>query len=98
MVLSDYYPTLRNDISIDDKDIYNQHTNLIKEKKYQEAVTLLSNNSQIDSVTASLLNSLEQKIYSLCQIKKEYYNPIITKQTEPTESEMKDKVIWQQEY
>ena len=42
MVLSDYYPTLRNDISIDDKDIYNQHTNLIKEKKYQEAVTLLS--------------------------------------------------------
>ena len=35
MVLSDYYPTLRNDISIDDKDIYNQHTNLIKEKKYQ---------------------------------------------------------------
>lgn len=98
MALSDYYPTLRNDISIDDKDIYDQHTNLIKNKKYQEAATLLSNNNQIDSVTASLLNSWEQKIYSLCQIKKEYYNQIITKQTEPTESEMKDKVIWQQEY
>ena len=36
MVLSDYYPTLRNDISIDDKDIYNQHTNLIKEKNIKK--------------------------------------------------------------
>lgn len=98
MSLIDYSPTMHNDISIDDKEIYNQHSNFINEKKYLEAVQLLSSNQQIDSCTASLLNSWERKIYELSKMKKEYYDPILNKQTEPTESEMEGKVIWQQEY
>lgn len=96
MTLSDYTPIMRNDVSIDDKEVYNQHTNLIKSKKYLDAVKLLENNSQLDSVTASLLNSWECKIYELNNMDKPFYDPYLYSQTEP--SSLGDKVIWQQEY
>lgn len=96
MMLNDYYPTLRNDISIDDKDIHDKHSNLIKTKKYEEAVALLENNKQVDSVSASLLNSWEQKIYNLNILEKAFYDPYLYSQTEP--ADLGDKTIWQQEY
>jgi hypothetical protein len=96
--LNDYKPHLRNDISLDDEIIYNQHSNLIKIKQYKEAVALLSQNNQIDSVTASLLNSWEQKIYELNEIGSTFYDPYLYSQEEPFETEMIGKSIWQQEY
>lgn len=98
MALEDYTPTLRNEISIDDKEIYDKHTQLIKSKKYEEAVTLLSNNKQIDSITASLLNYWEKNIYELNNIDRIFYDPYCYSQKEPSTSEMENKVIWQEEY
>ena len=98
MALEDYAPTLRNEISIDDKEIYDKHTQLIKSKKYEEAVTLLSNNKQIDSITASLLNYWEKNIYELNSIDRKFYDPYYYSQNEPSTSEMENKVIWQEEY
>lgn len=95
MTLHDYYPTMRNDISIEDNNLYVQHSNLIKSKNYLEAVDLLNTNKQVDSLTASLLNSWEIKIVNLSKINN-FYDPYIYSQTEPTE--MGDKVVWQQEY
>ena len=66
--LNDFKPHMRSDISVDDKGIYDQHSNLIKNNQYKEAATLLSQNKQIDGVTASLLNSWEQKIKALNDI------------------------------
>lgn len=96
MTLHDYYPTMRNDISIEDNNLYVQHSNLIKSKEYIEAVNLLVNNKQVDSLTASLLNSWEKKIYDLNEMEKPFYDPYLYNQTEPTS--IGDKVIWQQEY
>lgn len=97
MALIDFKPTLHNDISIEDEELYNQYNNLIKEKKYGEAQQLLSSN-QMDVMNASLFNSLEKKILTLMQMKKEFYDPYCYSKDEPTEEQMKKKVIWSQEY
>lgn len=96
--LNDFKPHLRNDISLEDEEIYNQHSSLMNNSQYKEAGTLLSKNKQIDSVTASLLNSWEQKIYELNQIGSTFYDPYLYSQDEPFETEMIGKSIWQQEY
>lgn len=97
MTLSDYYPTMRNDISIDDKDIYDKHFNLIKSSNYLDAVALLESNDQVNGLTASLLNSWEEKIYNLNIDKPNYFfDPYVYSQTEPINFE--NKTIWQQEY
>lgn len=100
MNLKDYKPTLHNDISIDDEEIYKQHTNIINQKKYNEATALLSENPQISGCTASLLNSWEEKIESLepLILAKDFYDPYYYTSTEPSVEEIDDKVIWQQEY
>ena len=92
MTLSDYYPIMRNDISIDDK-----HSNLIKSSNYLDAVALLKSNDQVNGLTASLLNSWEEKIYNLNKDKPNYFfDPYIYSQIEPINFE--NKTIWQQEY
>lgn len=96
MDLSDYLPTLRNDISIEDKNLYDEHSNLIKSKKYIEAVDLLKSNSQIDSLTASLLNLWEKKIFTLNNTERAFYDPYLYSQTEPID--MEGKVVWEEEY
>lgn len=98
MDLNDYKPVLRNDVSIDDEDVYKQHINLIKNNKYVDAATLLENNKQIDGVTASLLNLWEEKINQLCEIKNDFEDPYVYSQTEPSYEQMNGKSIWQQEY
>lgn len=96
--LNDFKPYMRSDISADDKGIYDQHSNLIKNNQYKEAATLLSQNKQIDGVTASLLNSWEQKIKALNDICAVFYDPYVYDKDEPFESEMIGKTLWQQEY
>ena len=97
MTLSDYYPIMRNDISIYDKDIYDKHSNLIKSSNYLDAVALLKSNDQVNGLTASLLNSWEEKIYNLNKDKPNYFfDPYIYSQIEPINFE--NKTIWQQEY
>ena len=97
MALIDFKPTLHNDISIEDEELYNQYNNLINENKYGEAQQLLSDN-QMDVMNVSLFNSWEKKILTLMQMVKEFYEPYCYKKTEPTAEEMKGKVIWEQEY
>ena len=97
MTLRDYYTIMINVISIDDKDIYDKHSNLIKSSNYLDAVALLKSNDQVNGLTASLLNSWEEKIYNLNKDKPNYFfDPYIYSQIEPINFE--NKTIWQQEY
>lgn len=96
--INNYKPCLYNDISINDEELYKQHANLINNKKYKEAATLLSSQSEVRGVTASLLNLWEQKIYEIDNTPINYIDPYIFKEDEPTDEEIKDKAIWSQEY
>lgn len=95
--IDNYRPTIHNDISIDEEDLYKQHSDLIKQGKYEEAANLLFQ-SNVSGVTASLLNVWEQKIYELDNAPINYIDPYLYKNTEPTSDEMASKTIWSQEY
>lgn len=100
LTLKSFKPTLHNDLSIEDEALYNKHNNLIKTQKYSDATTLLTNNSQIGGAQASLFNSWEKKILELEVIisLRKFINLYFDSDKEPIETDMKNKVIWQQEY
>lgn len=54
-----------NDMGIDDIKIVTQHKNLISEKKYSDATTLLNDSNYKKGIRASLLNSTQNKIRKL---------------------------------
>lgn len=96
MALSDYSPILRNNTTIDEEELYKKHSSLSKDKKYDEAAKIIDNNQ--NAINASLLNNWENKIYNLYQLPIDFKDPYMYKDSEPTESEMSSKTIWQQEY
>lgn len=101
LTLRDFKPTLHNDISIDESEIYTKHSNLIKRRAYEEATALLDENN-IDGIRASLFNSWENKLNYLDELlrKKEFKSPYYYSQSpeEPTADEFKDKSMWSQIY
>lgn len=100
LTLKSFKPTLHNDISIEDEALYNKHKNLINTQKYSDATALLANNSQISGAQASLFNSWEEKNLELESIinLSEFSSLYFDSEKEPNEIDMKNKVIWQQEY
>jgi hypothetical protein len=52
-----------NDVDLEHLPISNQHRNLLAEKRYTDAGELLEN-SDMDSLCASLFNLIENRIYS----------------------------------
>lgn len=98
--IKDFKSTLHNDVSITDLPTYEQHTNLIKENRYNEAAALLSSYDISLGATASVLNIWEQKVIALEKLllPVSFFDPYFYKDTEPAENEMEGKTIWQQEY
>ena len=92
-----YTPKMHSDLSLSQKDIYEQHENLIKQGNFKDAVDLITHNN-VDGVTASLLNSWEEAIKEMYISDISYSDPYVYKQTEPETSEMDNKVFWQLEY
>lgn len=101
LTLQDFKPTLHNDISIDEAEIYTKHNNLIKMGAYKEATALLNENN-IDGIRASLFNSWEVKLNYLDELlsKKEFKSPYFYSQSteEPTVEEFAGKSMWSQIY
>lgn len=100
MILSDFRATLRNDISIDDESVYQQHSQMMEEKAYSAGSALLHQNPQIHGVTSGLFNQWEEKILSLEDIlaQKPYYDPYLCNDSEPEYGQMENKAVWQQAY
>ena len=89
-----------SDISLSDKEILEEHDNLIKEGKFQEATKLLDDANFSKGIRASFFNLIEEKIKKLQIIilnkladQDEYYSL-----TEPTEDEMEGKTFWIQPF
>lgn len=54
-----------SDMAIEDIEIVEQHNNLIKNKKFSDATTLLDNNDYQKGFRASLFNNIQNKIRML---------------------------------
>lgn len=88
-----------SDTGVSELEIIKQHNNLIENSQYEEAATLLNDHQFTKGVRASLFNSITEKIrkiqlYLLNEFVAEPYE--YYSDTEPTEKEMGDKIIWVQ--
>lgn len=89
------------DMSANDIELINQHNNLIKQHKYNDATALLNDNKYEKGFRASLFNSIQNKIRALeIYLLNEYVaeDDELYSFTEPTEEQMKDKTFWIQIY
>lgn len=89
-----------SDMGINDADIVNQHSILIKNKKFDDASSLLDSNYKKGFV-ASLFNHIQNKIR---EIQLYLMNKVIAEpdeiysDSEPTEEEMEGKKFWIKPY
>lgn len=86
-----------SDMSADDVELVNQHDNLIKQNRYDDATALLNNSKYKKGFRASLFNSIQNKIRALeIYLLNEYVAETdeLYSFTEPTEEQMKDKTFW----
>ena len=81
-------------------ELRNRHKQLIEQKKLVDAANLIKDRKDVDAFTASLFNSLEQKIVYveslLSEMEAKQYT--VVSQDEPSDSEMDGKFFWEQEY
>ena len=97
MNIDELYFVPHSDAGIDELELIEEHNNLINNKQYEEAVTLLEENQSTKGMTASLLNLIQNKIRSLqlFLLNEFVASPIeYFSDTEPTAEEMGDKIIW----
>lgn len=83
-----------------DIELYNRHKQLVTQKQIVDAANLIKNTTESGAFTASLFNTIEQKIvYVESLLEKMEVKPhTIVSDTEPTNEEMDGKFFWEQEY
>lgn len=88
------FPELKNE------ELLNQHKNMLDSNQYSSATNLLNQNPQIEGFRAGIFNTIEEKIvfteaHLETKTKDEFF---LYKETEPTNDEMNEKIIWSQPY
>lgn len=97
MDLEELYFVPHSDAGISELSTIKQHDNLINSEQYEEATTLLDSKQFEKGVRASLLNSMQNKVrkIQLYLLNKYVASPLeYFSDTEPTDEEMGDKIIW----
>lgn len=82
------------------EELLNQHKNMLNSNQYSSATNLLNQNPQIEGFRADIFNTIEGKIVFVeahleQKTKDEFF---LYKETEPTNDEIGEKVIWAQPY
>ena len=87
-------------VKLRDIDLYNRHRQLIAWKRPKDAADLIKETKESGAFTASLFNSLEQKIIYVETLleKMESIPRTMISDIEPTDEEMNGKFFWEQEY
>jgi len=97
MNIDDLRFTPHSDMSVDDVEIVNEHSNLVNTGNFDDATALLNDNNYSKGFRASIFNGIQNKIRTVQEYLKEKEvtekNEVISS-TEPTTEEQ----FWLQDY
>ena len=89
--------TPHSDMSVDDIEIVNEHSNLISNNQFDDATALLNNSNYSKGFRASIFNGIQNKIRAVQEYLKEkevVEKDEVISSTEPTSGEQ----FWLQDY
>lgn len=87
-----------DDIGISDEEVTNAHQNLLEQHRYDEAVETIDENPAMNKkgIRASIMNRIEERIRQLQihLLNKTAASDELYSLTQPTESQMNNKLFW----
>lgn len=89
--------TPHSDMSVDDIDVVNEHSNLISNNQFDDATALLNNSNYFKGFRASIFNGIQNKIRTVQEYLKE--KEVVEKDEVLSDTEpISDKQFWLQDY